>query len=221
MSSTGSTSRKERAALAELLQRLGPDAPTLCAGWNTSDLAAHLIAREYRPDSAPGFVLRPLLWHSENVRASYLDRPYEELVELLRTGPPKWSPLSMPKFEAAANTAEFFVHHEDVRRAQNGWTPRSLSTPTQDDLWRALVPRAKLVMRSVGCGVVLQRSDIGARQARGNTSLTAKSGQPGGTVTGEPQELLLFAYGRRAHAQVKISGGPVARSILENLSLEA
>ena len=38
----------------------GPDEPTLCEGWNTRDLAAHLVLRESRPDAALGVVVRPL-----------------------------------------------------------------------------------------------------------------------------------------------------------------
>lgn len=207
--------------MASLLLEVGPAAPTLCAGWNAADLAAHLVAREHRPDSAPGFVLAAFARHSERVRASYAERPYDELVELVRSGPPRWSPFALPKVEAAGNTAEFFVHHEDVRRAQGGWAPRPLLRAQQDELWRALVVRAKLVMRGVSCGVRLQRSDIGAAETGGETAITARSGQPVAVVTGEPQEQLLFVYGRRAHARVKISGPPEARAIVENLPLGA
>lgn len=221
MSAAATTSRRERAALAHLLEQLGPEAPTLCSGWNTKDLAAHLVVRERRPDSAPGFVLKTFSGHSEKLRTEYLTRPYDELLEMLRTGVPKWSPLAITSFDASANTAEFFVHHEDVRRAQDGWTARQLSASTQNDLWQALAIRAKLAMRSVSCGVELQRSDIPANEARGSTAITAKAGQPKGVLTGEAGELLLFTYGRRAHAHVKISGPPEARAILENLSLEA
>ena len=52
--------RPEREALCDLLTDLGPEAPTLCAGWRTRDLAAHLVLRERRPDAAPGILL-PLL----------------------------------------------------------------------------------------------------------------------------------------------------------------
>src|SRR5690606_24047731 len=37
--------RAERHALADLLMAVGPDAPTLCAGWTTAHLAAHLVVR--------------------------------------------------------------------------------------------------------------------------------------------------------------------------------
>ncbi|HEX6919337.1 MAG TPA: maleylpyruvate isomerase family mycothiol-dependent enzyme, partial [Actinomycetes bacterium] len=62
-----SIARAERAALSDLLESLGPDAPTLCEGWDTRDLAAHLVVRERRMDAAPGIVLRPLAGHLESV----------------------------------------------------------------------------------------------------------------------------------------------------------
>ena len=49
-----SYSREERRALCALLDETGPDAPTLCEGWTTGDLAAHLVLRERRPDAAAG-----------------------------------------------------------------------------------------------------------------------------------------------------------------------
>ena len=38
---------RERLGLCDLLLELGPEAPTLCAGWTTADLAAHLVLREH------------------------------------------------------------------------------------------------------------------------------------------------------------------------------
>jgi hypothetical protein len=38
---------RERLELCDLLLELGPDAPTLCEGWTTADLAAHLVLREH------------------------------------------------------------------------------------------------------------------------------------------------------------------------------
>lgn len=221
MSSTPPLATTERAALAELLRRRGPDAPTLCEGWNTTDLASHLVARERRPDAAPGFVVGALAGHSERVRRSYAARPYDELVELVGSGAPKWSPFGLPKLDEALNTAEFFVHHEDVRRAQEGWSARPLSRAHQDELWQALAVRAKIAFRKVDCGVLLQRSDVPATEATGNTAITARPGQPRAIVTGEPQELLLFSYGRRAHSDVKITGPAEARSLLATLRLDA
>ena len=47
----------ERAALCDLFLRVGPDAPTLCEGWATDDLATHLVIRERKPLSGPGLVM--------------------------------------------------------------------------------------------------------------------------------------------------------------------
>ena len=52
-------SQRERWALCDLLTELGPDSPTLCAGWRSADLAAHLLTRERRPDTALGAVEKP------------------------------------------------------------------------------------------------------------------------------------------------------------------
>ena len=54
-----SYSREERLALGALLDKTGPDAPTLCEGWTTGDLAAHLVLREHRPDAAAGVMGGP------------------------------------------------------------------------------------------------------------------------------------------------------------------
>ncbi len=205
--------------MADLLARLGPTAPTLCSGWAAHQLAAHLVARERRPDTAPGFVLNALARHSEKVLETYQDRSYDELVGLIRTGPPSWSPFGLPMVEPALNTAEFFVHHEDLRRAQTGWAPRRLDRSQQDELWQVLGVPARIAFRRAGCGVILQRSDIFATESPGATAVTAKSMRPVAVVTGEPQELLLFAYGRRAHALVDISGPVEATSQLANLPL--
>ena len=52
-----SVAQRERAALVETMRSVGPEAPTLCEGWNTRDLAAHLVIREYRLDAAPGILI--------------------------------------------------------------------------------------------------------------------------------------------------------------------
>jgi len=92
----------ERARLVEALRAAGPDAPTLCEGWTTRDLAAHLVARERRADSGPGLVLGPFSGWTERVRRQYAARDFEELVRLVASGPPLLSPFSLPGADAAA-----------------------------------------------------------------------------------------------------------------------
>ena len=119
-----SLAQQERKTLCDLFVARGSDAPTLCEGWFTADLAAHLVVRERRPDSGPGLVWPPLAGYTERVRRAVRDRtPWEKLVETLRRGPP----LLLRPFDGPMNTVEFFIHVEDVRRAQDGWEPRPIS----------------------------------------------------------------------------------------------
>jgi uncharacterized protein (TIGR03085 family) len=209
-----SIARTERLALADLLAELGPEAPTLCAGWDTHALAAHLVVRERRPDATPGLAVPALRRWTRSVQAGYERRPYAELVELVRTGPGRLSPFALPGVDRYLNTTEYVVHHEDVRRAQPGWAPRRLPPKVQDALWTAVRTRAALALRSVDAGVVLRRSDDTA-----HSSVVAAKGDTTATITGEPLELLLFLFGRGDHARVEITGDPTALAALEAASL--
>ncbi|MBO4272635.1 TIGR03085 family metal-binding protein [Microbispora triticiradicis] len=190
----------ERAALCDLLDDLGPGAPTLCEGWATEDLTAHLVLRERRLDAAPGIALPLLAGHTAAVQERLTRRhSYPELVGLVRNGPPRWTPYGLvPRLDEIVNTVELFVHHEDVRRAQPGWEPRELPEDLQEAFWRRLRGGARFFMRGAPVGVVLRRTD-GARTA-------GRMAEPAVVVTGEPAELLLFAFGRQEHARVTYQG---------------
>jgi uncharacterized protein (TIGR03085 family) len=178
----------ERRALSDLLDQLGPDAPTLCVGWTTRDLAAHLVIRERRPDAAAGVVLPPLAGYTARVQHRKAQRPWRELVEQIRNGPPWWSPMRLSPLAEKVDGIEFFVHHEDVRRARPGWSPRPFDPRRADRLWTLLSRLAPLCYRNSPVGVVLRRPDgvqcLARRRARSVT------------VSGEPEELVLHAYGR-------------------------
>ena len=189
----------ERQDLCTLFEELGPDAPTLCEGWTTRDLAAHLVVRERRPDAALGILAAPFERHGEKVRLEYAATPWDELVELVRTGPPKLSPFGAPAIDRLANTMEYFIHHEDVRRA-NGQGPRELYPDLQDQLWDVVRRMAKLTMRSAPCGVTLRTT--------GGRTVVANGAVPRVGVRGPVGELALFAYGRQAAAQVELLGDP-------------
>src|SRR3954471_21529959 len=190
---------RERAALADLLAELGPDAPTCCAGWTTAHLAAHLVVRDRRPDALLGYgaeevgVGAPLASWSHRLEDRLRGTtPYAEVVARVRSGPPAWSPFAWPVLAQPFNTTELAIHHEDVRRAQPGWAPRNLPRPVQDALWG----HAGLLARRVRGGVLLRRSEVpGAGKVYGSA---------GRTVTGEPMELLLWASGRRDVARVTV-----------------
>ena len=195
---------RERAQLCLRFDELGPDAPTLCEGWSTADLAAHLVIRERNPVAAPGILLgdkvAPLGRLTNEAMAKEKAKGYDRVVERVRTGPPV-GPFRIPGLRTQINLVEYAVHHEDVRRA-NGMAPRTGIDDIQDELWGLFVRLARFALRGVpdGVGVELARPAGSAR--------VVKRGDRYVRATGEPLELLLWAYGRGAAAEVDFAGAP-------------
>jgi uncharacterized protein (TIGR03085 family) len=201
-----SFARDERSALCALLDETGPGAPTLCVGWKTLDLAAHLVLREHRPDAAAGLMGGPLAHHTERVRRTLIARtPYQRLVDEIRTGPPSLSLFRIPGMDERLNTVEYFVHHEDVRRGADGWQPRDIGAGLAETLWQRL-RGARLVFRNAPVGIELVRDDLPASPGRRRVRITAKARTPMVTVTGSPAELTLWAMGRTTAARVRLDG---------------
>ena len=204
-----SYSREERLALCALFDETGPDAPTLCEGWTTGDLAAHLVLRERRPDAAAGVAGGPLAGYTARVQQRLRQRiPFPELVRIIRSGPPHLSVMALPGMDERVNAVEFFVHHEDVRRAAEGWEPRALGSGESDMLWGRL-RMARFMLRKAPVGVELARDDVGP--ATDNPDgvpyrITARNATPAVTVVGSPAELTLWVMGRRAAARVRMDG---------------
>src|ERR1700726_216323 len=208
-----SYSREERLALCALLDKTGPDAPTLCEGWTTGDLAAHLVLRERRPDAAAGVIGGPLAGDTgpgpQGIRAR---PPFPDLVRSIKSGPPLLSVMALPGVDERANAVEFFVHHEDVRRGAPGWEPRELSSGESDMLWHRL-RMARFMLRKAPVGVELARDDIGTDEAGAGGPayrITAKNATPAVTVVGSPAELTMWVMGRRTAARVRMDGTQAA-----------
>lgn len=199
--------REERVALCTVLDRTGPDAATLCEGWQTADLAAHLVLREHRPDAAVGILGGPMAGYTARAQRKLLASvPYPKLVEMIRSGPPRLSFFGIPGVDAKANFAEYFVHHEDVRRAQEGWQPRELDDGLADAIW-GLLSQARLMLRKVPVGIEFARDDTrqhadGKRAVR----MTVRGRTPVVTVIGAPAELLMWTFGRTGAAVIKLEG---------------
>lgn len=196
----------ERRLLIELFAEVGPDAPTLCDPWRTRDLAAHLVLRERRPDAAAGILLKPLAGHTRRVQDAYAALPWDELVGLVRVGPPRLSPQALA--DELVNAVEFFVHHEDVRRARDGWEPRSPDPVRDAVLWRRLASTARLMYRKSPVGVVLRRPD--------GEALVARRGANPVVLTGQVSELLVHVFGRSA-ARVEYDGQEDAVRLVRGL----
>ena len=190
----------ERQSLCDTFERVGPDAPTLCSPWLTRNLAAHLVVRERRPDVAAGIWLPVLAGRTERVQNAYAAWDWPRLVEQVRSGPPRWSPMSLPAMDKAINTVEFFVHHEDVLRGGADWTARVLPSQVEHALWTIIPGITRVRFAGSAVGVRLVAPSYGQRLVHPATDL--------GTVVvkGTPGELLLYSIGRRGVAQVDLSG---------------
>ncbi|MBM6591228.1 TIGR03085 family metal-binding protein [Brevibacterium sp. RIT 803] len=194
--------RTERLRLVDTAHRAGEDAPTLCEGWTTRDLATHLVIRERHPAAALGIFMPKFEGKREEQEHAYASMPYSHLLGLVAS-PPRWTPGGWPGVESVMNTAEYVVHHEDIRRAAIEWIPRRLSLPENRAVWAAcrtaLLPfvakaEGRVEISSPGFG---QRS--AGRQSGGS------NGRAGGiTITGEPVEILLYLMGRERRALVDV-----------------
>ena len=191
---------QERRELCDLLEELGPDAPTLCEGWSTIDLAAHLVVRERDLRAAPGILLGGRFESTLDRLMEQAKAPgYRQLVDRVRNGPP-FGPMAVPGLRTLLNLNEYVVHHEDVRRA-NGLAPRDDRDDLQDAVWGLVRHQARLMLRKVR----------GARRcdwSRPAGAVWSWGRDPEAVLTGPPVELVLYLFGRRAG----LGGRPERRS---------
>jgi len=196
----------ERATLAHALREAGPDAPTLCEGWTSRHLAAHVVLRETAPLVAAGAAIRPLNPRAERAVARLAERSadpagYADLVARVERGPSRWSPMG--HLGDAGNLLEFFVHTEDVRRGAGPVPPRPLAPEHADAMWRRVSRAATFLYRKAGVGIVLvvpggPRRAV--RRPRGDAGTVI--------IRGEVGELTLHAFGREDAAHVDVLGDP-------------
>lgn len=195
---------RERTELCDLMLELGPDAPTLDEGWTVVDLAAHLVAREHDVWAAPG-----LVWGGafaavmEAARRRRRRRGLDELVGVVRKGPPFW----WRPVPAGLHLHEYFVHHEDVRRA-NGFGPRA----DRPDLDRTL---ARLVRNSAAA--YLRHTAVGVDLVIDGETIYSHGPEPRAELSGPPGDLILYLTGRRSAARVTLGGNAeAARALAES-----
>jgi uncharacterized protein (TIGR03085 family) len=188
--------RAERAAMCDTFEAAGPTAPTLCEGWQTSDLAAHLIVREHRPDALPGVLFGgPFAKHTTNLMDQAKAKGYGAMVSTLRAGPPLLYRVGPGAF---ANVVENWIHHEDVRRA-NGQGPRPPDDEVDAFLWRTLGLSGRMAARKVRpFGLELDAGE-GRRRVPG-------AAEPRVVLRGAPGEMVLYLAGRKDAAQLDLDG---------------
>jgi uncharacterized protein (TIGR03085 family) len=196
---------QERTALCDLLEELGAEVPTLIEGWTAHDIAAHLVLRESDPVAGPCMVLpEPFPRVAERRRVGLVQRrEFEWLVEQIRLGPPPGF-FRLGWVRSFPNLNEFFVHQEDVRRA-NGLGPRdTLTSAMQVALWRNARRGSHYLSRR------LRHVGLEIEWAGTTECLTVREGEPTARLTGPPGELLLYLFGRPAAAQIEVTGTATA-----------
>ena len=211
---------RQRAILCDLIESLTQeqwDAETLCDGWDTGDMVAHLLVRERQPWNAVGVVVPPL----ESLHTSAMERKKsdgrEAITRALRDGPP-WLFSQGPL--ARVQVGEDYIHSEDIRRggAADPATSDLSSTGTAgldpDDgtgdpeiaacLWEAVSRFSTMTLGGLPAEGIVTLTDgarsrsftVGGRFAR--TSKTIPPGAEQFTVTGPVGDLLLYVTGRSA-----------------------
>lgn len=185
----------ERSRLADTLLRVGPNAPTLCQGWETRDLAEHLYVRENNQ-----LALMPGVGKVFADKIS--NRDYADLVKDWAAGPP----LLLKPVDSMMNTAEHFVHHEDVLRGDGVARPREFSKAVNKELALLAGRFGKLLLRSAPVPVVLSPTTLPPMTV-GDRRGVAEQGDAVVRVVGEPGELLLWVFGRDV-VEVTVSGDP-------------
>ncbi len=210
MTAVSSVAQSERHALADLLDRLGPDEPTLCEGWTTQDLAAHLVARERSVRAGPGILVPALQsWADASMASQLRKHGFAGLVKRIRSGPP----AALRPLDSQINTLEFIVHHEDVRRAQPDWQPRTGEgiDVVADAAWRTVQRSAPLWRRRLkGAAVRVE--------APGRSPIEVGEG-PVAVLSGDPIELALFLTGRKSASRATLSGDAGAVDIVAGARL--
>lgn len=202
-----------RDALVAALYAAGPNEPTLVEEWQTQHLAAavflkenphHITERGYGSHAAARTAAITQLGEESSSRKAFYN-----LVRKIADGPEEAPTPSRPSMLSRLRRAvsprkpetqnlllHFFVHTEDVRRAQTRWAPRKLTDAYADALFEQLRDQARKYYANAKTGYVLIRTN-GER-------IVAKRGTAQTFVTGPAGELVLHALGRPDHALVLI-----------------
>ncbi|MDO5726972.1 MAG: maleylpyruvate isomerase family mycothiol-dependent enzyme [Bowdeniella nasicola] len=215
---TGAHSLAQRARheLAGYAEAVGPTAPTLCDGWQVADLIAHLYVREHRPTALVG-ITGGMFAHvaEDEMRRVLTDRGFDALLNSVATGPPKL----LARFDSKINTLEYLVHGEDIRRANPNTplAPMDVTYADREEIAGYFGAACAFLSAPNDQLTYLQATDIHRRERTlrqrptwvlGSEREHRQQGYQHDTVRrvrGPVRELVLYAFGRRAVADVVIT----------------
>ena len=190
----------EQQALAATLREVGPEHDTLCAGWRSRHLAAHLYLRAHQPWQLLG--LPGTAGVDELAEECRDPARYEQVIDDFLAQPRwPWRVARLGGMDEATNLVEYVVHHEDVRRSgDDPAAPRSVPPQMSAAIWSKFARMSAGFYLAAPVGVVLAVPGDPRRQRRV---------RPGGDpvrVVGAPTEQALYAMGRRDQAQIELRG---------------
>lgn len=178
-----------RALLAKDFLDIGPDAPTLCEGWRSRHLAAHLVIREHQPWR----IMSPKATISTGDEAS---SAFPQLVARFAAGPGRFSLFRL--IDEPANFLEYVVHREDLLRAND--TTGTYTPGQRREIWSRAKGRArgKLGVKDTRVEIIVDDLDAD------NTLTIGKQdgSRPGITVRGPLLDVVLLAHGRPADLDI-------------------
>jgi uncharacterized protein (TIGR03083 family) len=192
----------ERAALADSLEAVGPQAQTACDDWTAFDLAAHVVAAE-RASGTLAFCVRTLAARGVQFRprpqlVSWAIRRerrdgFATLIGRLRQRSPR---LLLTPAVAAATLFEVWMHHDDLTTAND------LAHDTPDHLSEAIpflmryqatrLPTARLIVRTTDDNQFTFGPTVG----------------PTAVLTGPAGDLVRWLAGRRPQTAPNIEAQP-------------
>lgn len=188
--------KSERLFTVELLKKLNPEqwrAKTLCEGWDVEYLAAHLVSRERNIIGGVGLVVPGLHKLHDKRIAKFVAKGHNHILHKLEK-----YPLHMP---ASLNTAEFWVHNEDMLRGELHMSRPAPNKAANAILWGSLKGLVKVKKDMV---VDIGNADLVDSETKEHIRTRFDKKPKITTITGTASELLLYFYGRRNASKVKI-----------------
>ena len=184
----------ERAALAQSLEVLGPQAPTSCGSWTAFDLAAHVVASE-RAAGVLAFAVRTLAGRGVPFRpkprivdlaiARQRRDGYDALIATLRGDCPQ---LLLTPTVAASTLFEVWMHHDDLTSANDR------AHPTPAHLALAIPALIRHQARHLPDARLIVRTAAGGEWAFGSARA------PTAVLSAPTTDLVRWLAGRRPHA---------------------
>lgn len=186
----------ERSYTVDLLKKLKPQqwqARTLCLDWSVEDLSAHLVAREHSAVGGLGLISERFYSLHQSRLEKVKKKGHKYIISELEKMP--WY------IPASANVAEFWIHNEDILRGELNMKRSEPDLEVQKYFWSTLKLLARLQKSTL--------SDLGSvilenTQTNQLITLTNHHSDKNTIIKGLPGELLLYFYGRKEAAKIKL-----------------